>query len=104
MKHVLQEVASEVDREGKGCLDLTGFERLMDTLRAREGFTNREFDDFTSIYRRFDRDSSGEIDSKELIGILNWLGYSFEAKDTSDILKEVDVDGSGSINDREFMM
>merc|ERR1719210_2362836 len=104
MKHVLDEVITEVDQDGQGALDLAEFKQVMDLIKRREGFTKREHEDFMNVYQRFDRDDSGEIDTKELLGILGWLGYNIDKNRAGEIVKEVDVDGSGSINEREFLM
>merc|ERR1719221_1992508 len=76
----------------------------MDLILVREGFTRKEFDVVMDIMRRFDNDASGSIDTKELIGILGWLGYNWAPARVQAILKEVDVDDSGTINEREFLM
>lgn len=104
MNHVLDEVLREVDTDGTGSLEFQEFERLMELIRFREGFSAHEFDDFMALFRKFDRDGSGEIDTLELQSILNWLGYQFDKQRTINIVTEVDANGSGTINDREFVV
>eukprot|EP00927_Polykrikos_kofoidii_P076923 TRINITY_DN73939_c0_g1_i1.p1 TRINITY_DN73939_c0_g1~~TRINITY_DN73939_c0_g1_i1.p1 ORF type:complete len:1041 (-),score=166.53 TRINITY_DN73939_c0_g1_i1:149-3271(-) len=104
MEHVLDELVREVDADGEGLLDRSEFDKLLELLRSREGFTRKECDSFMVAYRRFDRDSSGDIDVKELISILTWLGFSPDGSNTAEILRQVDVDNSGSINEREFLI
>jgi len=104
MQHVLDEVIYEVDDDGEGQLDLQEFERIMELLKSREGFTRREYEEFMVVYARFDRDFSGEIDTRELKGILCWLGYVIDPPMLQIIIDEVDVDLSRSINEREFLM
>lgn len=104
MRHVLEEVLAEVDEDGEGTLSRCEFQRLMELLKAREGFTKTEHKEFMSVYHRFDRDGSGEIDTMEFAGILGWLGYATGAGRVASIIREVDIDGSGAINEREFLM
>jgi len=104
MTHVLSEVIAEVDEDGSGVIELPEFEKVLDILRIREGFTHKEYTDFMSVYHRFDRDNSGELDTKELSSILSWLGYSVSAERVHEIADEVDIDGSGTINEREYLM
>lgn len=104
MRHVLDEVFAETDVDGKGTLDVIEFESVMDLIRNREGFTRREHDEFTYVYKKFDFDGSDEIDTQELTAILGWLGYACDLKEAKDILAEVDVDKSGTLNPREYMM
>jgi len=104
MEHVLKEVLGEVDGDGTGCLNFQEFELLMDLLRMREGFTLREYTDFTTLFKKFDRDGSGEMDALELQSILVWLGYNFDRDKTMAVVKEVDTNCSGSVNLREFLV
>jgi calmodulin len=104
MKHVLTEVVREVDMDGQGSLDLAEFEMLMDLIRARHGFTSRECNDFRSVFQRFDRDRSGEVDVGELYHILGFLGYATSMDKVQAIVNEVDADGTGTINEVEFLI
>jgi Ca2+-binding EF-hand superfamily protein len=104
MRHVLNEVFEETDEDGKGTLDLEEFDNVMDLIRVREGFTKKEYEEFMYVYHKFDFDGSGEIDTQELTGVLGWLGYVCDLEVSRDILKEVDIDGSGTLNPREYLM
>ena len=104
MSHVLKEVFEEVDEKGKGALDVSEFEQLMELLKDREGFTRTEYDEFIKTYHMFLRNGADEIESRELIGILSWLGYAVDVQTARSIVSQVDVDGSGSISDKEFVV
>lgn len=104
MKHVLDEVLDEVDEDGQGLLDINEFQHVMDLLLRREGFTKKEYHKFMEVYHMFDRDHSGHIDTKELVSLLNWLGYACDKARAAQITKEVDVDASGFIDEREFLI
>jgi Ca2+-binding EF-hand superfamily protein len=104
MNHVLNEIVGEVDEDNCHALNLAEFERVMDIIRAREGFSKKEYNEFMMVYMKFDRDGSGEIDSTELMNALAWLGYAVNAVRANEIVAQVDVDGSGCINEREYLM
>jgi len=104
MTHVLDEVLDEVDMDGQGSLDLAEFRQVMEILWVREGYTKKEYNSLMLVYRLFDRDSSGDIDARELRAITDYLGYSIDKASIQGIVDEVDVDGSGQINEREYLM
>eukprot|EP00927_Polykrikos_kofoidii_P040789 TRINITY_DN34802_c0_g1_i1.p1 TRINITY_DN34802_c0_g1~~TRINITY_DN34802_c0_g1_i1.p1 ORF type:complete len:1142 (+),score=178.73 TRINITY_DN34802_c0_g1_i1:140-3565(+) len=104
MHHVLMEVIHEVDEDGQGSLDLHEFMKVMDIVRVRECFTRKEYDNFMRVFNRFDVNSSGDMDTIELMNLLNWLSYPIDETEAEMIVREVDVDGSGTINDREFLI
>lgn len=101
---VLEQVMEEVDEDGSGSVGFEEFEKVMEIMRIREGFTKTEVAEFDRAFKKFDRDLSGEIDTDELIGILGWLGYS-QSKDTlHQVVEKVDFDGSGSVSREEFLV
>jgi Ca2+-binding EF-hand superfamily protein len=104
MRHVLEEVYEETDPDMTGTLDFQEFENVMDLIHYREGFTKREHEQFMHVYEMFDFDKSGEIDSLELTSIMGWLGYLSSVKEAAEILAEVDVDRSGTLNQREYLI
>jgi len=73
-------------------------------LRANEGFTRAEVKYFEDIFRKFDADDSGSLESKELSRILVYLGHAMEEERVMSILKEVDYDNNGSLDIREFVV
>eukprot|EP00929_Paragymnodinium_shiwhaense_P044970 TRINITY_DN23035_c0_g1_i1.p1 TRINITY_DN23035_c0_g1~~TRINITY_DN23035_c0_g1_i1.p1 ORF type:complete len:1110 (-),score=384.64 TRINITY_DN23035_c0_g1_i1:158-3487(-) len=104
LPHVLQQLIEEVDEDKEGKLSEKEFYNLMDLLRMRGGFTLRMYNSLVDIFARSDKDGSGEIDSKELFSILSWLGFAPDPNYTEKIMKEVDADGSGAINEGEFVI
>lgn len=104
MKHVLRQVINEVDDNANGELDFSEFEKVMDILRRREGFTKEEYDQIFDLFRRFDRDLSGTMDTKEVHAALQWLGFSFSEKAADTIIAEIDEDQSGQIDVNEWFV
>ncbi len=54
------------------------------------------------VFKRFDADGSGSIDSKELHAAAGELGVELCEEDTEQILRSLDADGSGQIELQEF--
>lgn len=104
MKHVLEGVIAEVDEDGTGSLNLEEFIRVMNIIKGREGFSNSDYKTFMKAFRKFDRDNSGEIDSNELFGVMCNLGYTTDPELLGRVMKEVDADGGGTLNEREFLI
>eukprot|EP00746_Dinoflagellata_sp_MGD_P015705 gnl/MRDRNA2_/MRDRNA2_135015_c0_seq1.p1 gnl/MRDRNA2_/MRDRNA2_135015_c0~~gnl/MRDRNA2_/MRDRNA2_135015_c0_seq1.p1 ORF type:complete len:929 (-),score=209.92 gnl/MRDRNA2_/MRDRNA2_135015_c0_seq1:200-2986(-) len=101
---VLEQVMEEVDEDLSGTVGFEEFEKVMEIMRVREGFTKQEITDFDAAFKKFDRDLSGEVDTNELQGILGWLGYSQDSRGVHQVVKKVDIDGSGSVSQEEFLV
>lgn len=104
MAHVLREVIVEVGAEGQGSLNFKEFELAMDCLRRCEGFTQGHHRMLLDMFRQVDRDGSGELDTKELAGMLSWMDITVGSSQLSKVVAAIDVDGSGTFNQREYMM
>jgi len=104
MSHVLEEVVAEVDEDGSGQVDLTEFYEVMEIVRGRQGFSLREYEDFLGIFKKFDFDGGGEISSEELVKALVYLGFNTTQEVAENIVQEIDIDNSGSMNEREFLV
>lgn len=101
---VLHETLEEVDEDKTGKLNFDEFETVLKLLQMREGFTRQEISDFRRAFSKFDRDKSGEVDGKELSGILLWLGYPVRDEIILKVMNQVDADGSGDISWPEFLV
>lgn len=107
MSHVLEEVISEVDADRTGSLNFHEFETVMELIQEREGFTKAEFNGYCSIFRKHRRaakDGSNEIRTDQMVGILSWLGLSIDEKKISCTVREIDINNSQTINEREFLL
>jgi len=104
LRHVLDEVLSEVDEEGKGALNMAEFKKLMEIIRLREGFTKVEYESFHGLFHRFDLDKSGEIDTKELQSLLSWMGYPTAKEEVAKIVRAVDSNRSGTVSLGEMLV
>ncbi|MCY0994035.1 EF-hand domain-containing protein [Nannocystis sp. ILAH1] len=84
----------EVDTDGSGHIDFGEFKTLM---LARYGDRRSRLE---LAFAVFDRDGSGRITAEEMGGVMSQVGLS--ARELDEMIKEVDVDGDGSIGFDEF--
>lgn len=100
-KEVLNEVLGECTSKTE--LDFDQFFDFMLLYRRREGFLSSQINEFNVIFVRFDTDGEEEISAIELADIFRYLGYSPNMEEIHLYLAKVDVNGSGSLDFREFI-
>ena len=61
------------------------------------------FAEWREAFWLFDRDGDGTITTKEITAVMRNLGQNPTEEDITDMIKEVDIDGSGSIDFEEFL-
>jgi hypothetical protein len=61
-----------------------------------------EFEEMVHMFKKFDANNSGTIDRHETKKILHFLGMDASLERAEELLKIVDVDGSGEIDFNEF--
>jgi calcium-dependent protein kinase len=92
----VEKIMHQVDVDGSGFIDYTEFilaSLNKDVLLSKENLEK--------AFALFDKDSSGQITSSEIAEILS-QGSSQDDPIWQDILKQVDKDGNGQIDIREF--
>eukprot|EP00948_MAST-09A_sp_MAST-9A-sp1_P001218 g1218.t1 len=67
-------------------------------------FTPQEIEELKTLFKQFDEDGSGSIDSGELAYIFEKLGEPKSQMQILDIIKDIDADGSGEIEFQEFLV
>lgn len=100
LPYVVQEILEEVN-EGED-LDLASFEKALELILLREGFSRKEYDEFQMLYNMSNRDSSGEVEVAELKVMLHWLGFSASHM-APQLASQVGHHGTGSLNFTEFL-
>lgn len=69
-----------------------------------ENLTEEQIAEFKEAFSLFDKDGDGSITTKELGTIMRSLGQNPTEAELQDMINEVDVDGSGSIDFDEFLL
>lgn len=65
--------------------------------------TEKMISEFKEAFTTFDLDKDGSLNLRELSELMNELGYHLKENDVADIIGEVDIDGNGHIDFKEFM-
>jgi len=73
------------------------------TPTAAKPLSDEEIKAFKDVFALFDKDSSGTITAQELGEIMKSLGQNPSDSELQDMINEVDVDHSGSIDFEEFL-
>jgi len=96
----LKEIMEGIDADGSGVIDYTEF--LAATIERRQYM---EENVCWTAFRVFDMDGDGKITPNELRRVLNngSVNDLVDLQATADVLKEVDKNGDGAIDFKEFM-
>lgn len=85
---VVAEAVASVDEDGSGEVDWEEFVRLMDAYRTisvaqtrrKCGFDDQQLEMYQGMFEKYDADRSGNIDPKEMIGVLSDLNMQPRSK------------------------
>ena len=67
-----------------------------------EKLDEEQIADFKAAFSMFDKDGSGDVSTEELGAVLKELGQEVSKSQLEIMIKEVDADGSGSVEFPEF--
>jgi calmodulin len=68
-----------------------------------ENLTEEQIAEFKEAFQIFDKDGDGSITTKELGTVMRSLGQNPSEEELSIMIEEVDEDGSGTIDFKEFL-
>ena len=68
-----------------------------------ENLTEETINQFRNFFNLFDKDSSGTISTKELGTIMRNLGQNPSEEEVKQLIREVDLNGDGTIDFKEFL-
>lgn len=68
-----------------------------------ENLSDEKIAEFRTAFEIFDRDKDGKISKKELGTIMRNLGQTPTEVELTEMINEVDIDGNGTIDFREFL-
>jgi len=68
-----------------------------------EKLTDEQIAEFREAFQLFDKDGNGYISTKELGMVMRSLGQNPTETELQDMINEVDVDGSGTVDFPEFL-
>ena len=68
-----------------------------------EQFTQDQISELKEAFSLFDKDGDGSITTKELGIVMRQLGQNPTESELQDMVNEIDIDGSGTIDFQEFL-
>ena len=105
-----EEVTEHVDREyittnedGEKVIEKKRKRIIKKTTIAHKYLTLEQKEEIDNAFFIFDRDRSGSIDISELKDALKALGIYLDKNEVKAVMTKVDKDGSGSIDQEEFL-
>ena len=70
---------------------------------SSDSLTEDKINEFKEAFEIFDKDKDGYITTKELGDIMKNLGQTPSEAELQDMINEVDIDGDGTIDFKEFL-
>ncbi len=67
-------------------------------------FSQKQIAEYKEAFALFDRDGDGKISASELGIVMRAVGHSPSQAELDEMISEVDIDGSGSIEFSEFLI
>lgn len=75
---------------------------FLEVYRRREGMDRTQIIELESAFHKYDREGQGEMNVMDVGKVLRWLGYAVSFDVQQRLVKEVDVDQSGSLDIAEM--
>ncbi|CAO3564224.1 unnamed protein product [Mortierella alpina] len=73
-------------------------------MEQKTVFTDKQVEEFQECFNTFDRNADGSINRRELHALLHTVGHKVNPEGFEVLLKEFDVDTSGTIDFQEFIL
>ena len=95
----IQDMITETDTEGNGCIKLDDFTKLMDKNLRDEGVE----EELIETFKVFDQDKNGLIGGEEVYNVMKSFGLDITKFEADEMVKNVDLDQDGFVNYEEFV-
>ena len=95
----IQDMITETDTEGNGCIKLDDFTKLMDKNLRDENIE----EEIIETFKVFDQDKNGLIGGEEVYNVMKTFGLDITKFEADEMIKNVDLDQDGFVNYEEFV-
>ncbi|CAD5183207.1 unnamed protein product [Musa acuminata subsp. malaccensis] len=97
----LQDMIREVDVDGNGTIEFDEFLNVM-AMRTKEATEAEAEEELREAFKVFDIDNNGYISPSELMSVMTNLGEEVTKEIAAEMIMEVDADGDGQVDFKEF--
>merc|ERR1712166_1374546 len=71
--------------------------------KPRGSLSDEQVEEVREVFGLFDADNSGAIDCRELKGAMRALGFEVSNEELTKMVTDIDTDGNGSVEFKEFV-
>ena len=100
------EVPKEVQKEEQAITELTAEQKEQKEnfeIMAQTGWSENQVNAVRAVFKKFDKDGSGQIGKKELKACSHELGEDLDKEQLKELMSTWDEDGDGMIEFKEFV-
>lgn len=100
---ILDGFLEEAGAHGVAWLTFDMAVKVVMTCQRSAGFGKSEVEELSRVFRRFDEDDSGQIESHEIVDLLRFLGHSTCLAEVRKFVEQADSNKNGALDLHEFL-
>jgi len=106
LERVVQEMLIDISGDPHAEIDFDEFVKLMSIFNTRDGFTQKEINNYQKTFDAFaadEDDNKDELSCLELMSLLRSLGFNPKLSEVHKFIDQVDFNDDHSVDFREFL-
>eukprot|EP00747_Dinoflagellata_sp_TGD_P017314 gnl/TRDRNA2_/TRDRNA2_125750_c2_seq1.p1 gnl/TRDRNA2_/TRDRNA2_125750_c2~~gnl/TRDRNA2_/TRDRNA2_125750_c2_seq1.p1 ORF type:complete len:497 (+),score=105.27 gnl/TRDRNA2_/TRDRNA2_125750_c2_seq1:2-1492(+) len=92
-----------IEAECQDKLDFDSIRRFVNCCKDSEGFCPAQLDELQTVYKKYDTDGNGELDTLEVLDLITYQGHPTSVEAANGLIQKVDFNENGSMDIREFL-
>eukprot|EP00931_Biecheleriopsis_adriatica_P061847 TRINITY_DN37206_c0_g1_i1.p1 TRINITY_DN37206_c0_g1~~TRINITY_DN37206_c0_g1_i1.p1 ORF type:complete len:1109 (+),score=258.33 TRINITY_DN37206_c0_g1_i1:58-3327(+) len=102
LRSTIKDLIDAVDEDGGGTIDIEEFLDVMEYFKKWLGFTAKQAAELQKAFNKYKNDE-GEVTSLQVLDLLRSLGEQVKMSKVHVLVAKVDVDGTNSLDFKEFL-
>jgi len=102
MRSNVDDLFEAVDTDEDNTINLEEYLDVMDYFKKWDGFTGDQAEELQNLFNRY-KDSNGEVSSIQILDIFRSRGVNVSLRKIQQLVAKVDVDGTHSVDFKEFL-